>query len=85
MNIIFQLYFFHILHPCRGSGTVNSLAIITTPEEEQTLLVSEYTDFLNSSILVTGGFLISSQPCSVEGMSIGVNSSIRETDTGKLA
>ena len=72
----------YILHPCRGSGTVNSLAIITLPEEEQ---ISEYTDFLNSSILVTGGFLISSQPCSVEGMSIGVNSSIRETDTGTLA
>ena len=51
-------------------------------EDEQALLVSEYIGFLNSSILVTGGFLIGSQPCSVGGMSIGVNSSIREADTG---
>ena len=62
---------------CRDSGTVNSLAII---EEEQNIL--EYTQFLNSSILVTGGFLISTQPCIVEGMKIEVNASIREADAG---
>ena len=68
---------------CRDSGTVNSLAVITIPEEEQNIFfVSEYTQFLDSSILVTGGFLITTQPCIVEGMKIEVNASIRETDAG---
>ena len=68
---------------CRDSGEVNSLAIITTPGEKQNVLfVSEYTPFLNSSILVTGGFLVSTQPCIVEGMRIEVNTSIREANAG---
>ena len=44
--------------------------------------MSDLTEFLTSSVLVTGGLLVSTQPCSVEGMSIETNASIRDPDAG---
>ena len=55
---------------------------MVTEKEDTFVVSSEYTEFLNSSVLVTGAVLVSTQPCSVEGMTFGVNASIKEPETG---
>ena len=44
--------------------------------------ISNLTEFLTSSVLVTGGLLVSTQLCSVEGVSIETNASIRDPNAG---
>ena len=65
----------------RGSGRTTTLAEVTV-DTDGNFTISEYTDFLSSSVLVTGAVLISTGPCSVEGMVITVNASIQEVDAG---
>ena len=56
-------------------GTADSLMSLTAGNGNN-------TRFLTSSILVTGAVLVSTRPCVLEGMRIGVNASTRQADTG---
>ena len=51
---------------------------MVTETENEFVVSSEYIQFLNSSVLVARAVLVSTQPCSVEGMRIDVNASIKE-------
>ena len=65
----------------RGSGTANTIALVE--EEENSFVVpSKYAAFLNSSVLITGAVLVSTQRCLVEGMKIGINASINVPEAG---
>lgn len=58
---------------------------MVTETENEFVVSSEYIQFLNSSVLVARAVLVSTQPCSVEGMRIDVNASIKElTDSEPL-
>ncbi len=63
-----------------GTGTAARLAEIT--KEDETLSISNHTNFLESAELITGAILVSTAPCQLVGLSIRVNASIRETNTG---
>ena len=62
-------------------GTADTLMSLTADNGNNTHM-SGFTRFLTSSILVTGAVLVSTQPCVLEGMRIGVNASTRQADTG---
>ena len=55
---------------------------MVTETENEFVVSSEYMGFLNSSVLVARAVLVSTQPCSVEGMRIDVSASIKEPTTG---
>ena len=72
---------------------MNALATVTVFEEQEAkqeevgrenerITVSELKDFLNSSVLVTGAILVGTQPCTIEGMRMSVNASIKQPSAG---
>ena len=69
---------------CSGVGTATTLAKVISQvlNNDTTLTLLEYTEFLDSAVLVTGAVLVSTGPCSVENMRISVNASIRKVGTG---
>ncbi len=63
-----------------GVGNTTRLAEFSN----ESLSLSNYTDFLDSARLITGAILVSTAPCQIVGMTIGVDASIREANAGKI-
>ena len=64
---------------CRGSGTATTLSEVSLNLTSGTLTMTDYTSFLNSSVLVTGAVLASNGDC-VIGDTIAFNISTQEND-----
>ena len=75
LNILLRTLF----TPCRGSGTATTLSEVSLNLISGTLTMTDYTSFLNSSVLVTGAVLASNGDC-VIGDTIGFNISTQEKD-----
>ena len=65
---------------CRGSGTATTLSEVSLDLTSGTLTMTDYTSFLNSSVLVTGAVLASTGDC-VLGDTIAFNISTQENDS----
>ncbi len=63
-----------------GVGNTTTLAEFN----KESLSLSNYMDFLDSARLITGAILVSTAPCQIVGMTIGVDASIREANAGKI-
>ena len=68
---------------CRGSGRINTLALVDDADDSAVSTPSLST-MLTSSVLVTGALLVGTGDCTVVGNSISVGASIQTTSSGKI-
>ena len=68
---------------CRGSGRIDTLALVDDTDNDAAMSVPSLSTMLTSSVLVTGALLVSTGDCTVVGDSISVSASIQTTSSGK--
>ena len=68
---------------CRGSGRIDTLALVDDDDDNNPMSTPSLSTMLTSSILVTGALLVGTGDCTVVGDSISVSASIQTTSSGK--